>query len=107
MDIDEIAAALVDASLGYHTAESALRHAEDYLTDETTCWCERCLALYGGDLRRSVEDALRCWAGVPDDRKAKVRRFVRVMNGRPWIEQVTASLRYPTSGPQGPFSGGA
>jgi len=105
MDYDEIAAALVDASLGYHTAESALLHAERYLRitqgfeDSFLCGCERCLTLYSGDGLRAVEDALRWWESVPEGRKERVRRLVRVTRGRPWIEQVTASLLYPTSGP--------
>ncbi len=39
-------------------------------------------------------------------RKQRARRLVRVTDGRPWVEQVTASLLYPTEGPRDLFSGG-
>lgn len=93
----EIAAALVDASIGYFSARSALMTAQRYLDGETTDWSERCLACFGGDLRQMVKSDLRQWANAQEERKRRVREFVKRTKDADWADATTASMFYPTT----------
>lgn len=99
MDVEEITCALVDASIGYHTADGAERHAEAFLRGETRCACERCLSGFGGDLRKAVAADLRYWSKLSEPRRESVRAFVRETRGMGTMERATASMRYPTALP--------
>lgn len=92
----EIAAALLEASIGYHTARSAFRHAQDYLDDVRACWCERCLCCFRGDLRKAVSADLRYWECVSDERKQRARFIVQRTKDWKWVEATTLSMLYPT-----------
>ncbi len=57
---DWLIAALVDGSIGYHTPQGAKRLIESALQGETKDYCERCLAVYKGDLLRMIEYDRMC-----------------------------------------------
>lgn len=93
---NEIAAALVEASVGYYNARGALLEAEAYLRGEKASGSERCLACYKGDLRAMVEADLRYWNGLTEGRKARVRAIVEATKGWSWPEATALSLAWPT-----------
>lgn len=95
----EIAAALIEASIGYHTARSALRHAQECLEGGETCWCERCLCCFGGDLQKAVSADLRYWERVSEERKQQVRLILQRTKDWDWAEATTLSMMYPTMTP--------
>lgn len=92
----EAVCALVDGSIGYFAPAIAGRVVEDYERGETRNACERCLACFGGDLRRMVEADLRYWRVLREARKEGVRAFVRQVADLDGLEQSTAGLLYPT-----------
>lgn len=98
MNAEEIAAALVEASIGYFTARVALAVAERYLAGETADFSERCLACFGGDLRKMVETDLRYWRSLSEERKAQARLVVGKTKDWNWVEAATLSMLYPTTG---------
>lgn len=92
----EIAAAVLEASIGYHTARSALMHVERYLAAETVCACERCLSCFKGKLREGVERDLRYWQSISEERRRRAREFLKATKDANLLEAMTASMLYPT-----------
>ena len=95
----EIAAALVEGSIGFYTGRAALLTAERFLSGAETDGSERCVACYGGDLKRMVSADLRYFNGISDERKRAAREFVLATKDWNWLEATTASLLHPTHGP--------
>lgn len=90
--------ALVDASIGYFMPSHAALVVERFERGETECWAERCIACFGGDLRRMVESDRRFWAGLREERREGVRDFVRQAMELDGQRQGTLSLMFPTMG---------
>src|SRR5437879_8141697 len=76
----ELTCAIVSGSIGYFSPNGARRVAERYLAGETRDWSERCLTLYGCDLRRMVEADVRYWNGWSEERREQVRTWVRAVS---------------------------
>ena len=92
----ETVCALVEASIGYFTPRQAALVVEAYERGEAENACERCLACFGGDLRRMVESDRRYWSRLPERRKDGVREYVRQVMELDGPRQETLGLMYPT-----------
>lgn len=88
--------ALVEASIGYFMPSHAALVVERFERGETECGAERCLAGFGGDLRKMVESDRRFWAGLREERRESVRDFVRQTMELDGQRQGTLSMMYPT-----------
>ena len=92
----ETVCALVDASIGYFTPRQAALVVEAYERGETEDACERCLACFGGDLRKMVDADRRTWSRLPENRKDGVREYVSQVTELDGPRQETLGLMYPT-----------
>ncbi len=96
MDRFERICALVESSIGYFTPAAAALALDAYDQGETRSASERCLACYGGDLRKMVEADLAYWAVISEEQRKRTRREVRALMGSDFLTQMTASLMWPT-----------
>lgn len=99
--MDWLIAAMVDGSIGYHTPPGAKRLIESALQGETKDYCERCLAIYKGDLLKMIEDDIEKLEYLEKHYPEKVKRLietVKKISGLDQQQQTTISLMYPTMG---------
>lgn len=91
-------AAMVDGSIGYHTPPGAKRLIESALQGETRDCCERCLAIYTGDLLRMIEDDIEKLEYLEKRYPEKVKRLIEAVKQISGLnqQQQTISLMYPT-----------
>lgn len=88
--------ALVEASVGYHTANGAEQHVEAYLCGQNRCSCERCLSCFKGDLRAAVESDMRHWETIPEEQRKCAKASIGPFEQQKTMQQLAFSLSYPT-----------
>jgi hypothetical protein len=92
-------AALMEDSIGYLVPVSADLHIKEWERGETTCFCERCVYVFNGDLRQCVEHAARRWLeDLPEDRRQPLLERVEQISKLDEVSQTTAGLLWPTLG---------
>ena len=93
-------AAIVEGSIGYFDPYGARREIKYYSEGRRVDYCERCYALYDGDLEKMILDDIRKFLYFEEncpESFAKVMRFVTAWANRP--EEPfggTTSMMYPT-----------
>lgn len=96
----ELVAAICGDSIGYATPMHAIRHVEEYLNGQKDAYCERAVALFGGDLRRLIESAMQYWVRLNEDKRMELLDFVKkwlVEEMRDVVAGEMISLMFPTS----------
>ena len=92
-------AAMIEGSIGYHSPEHAKQLIQDYMNGERTDSCERCYCCYGSDLEamimRDVEYFLYLEKHNPE-KVARITEYAKQTINLSGIEQMTASMLYPT-----------
>ena len=99
--MDWLIAAMVDGSIGYHSPQSARRLIESALKGETRDACERCIACYKGNLLDMIESDVGGMRFLEKHHPEKIGRIIQIvqqLNNLTQIQQMTASMMYPTMG---------
>lgn len=97
--VDWLIAAMVDGSIGYHTPPGAKRMIESVLQGETKDYCERCLAIYKGDLLKMIGSDIEKLEYLEKRYPEKVKRLIEAVKEISALnqqQQTTISLMYPT-----------
>jgi len=101
MRVIELVAAICGDSIGYATPGHAMRHVEDYVSGKDRAYCERCMAMFGGDLNKLIESAAIYWEHLDVDRKRSlinlVKEWFSIEEESP-VDAVTLGLMIPTMG---------
>ena len=108
MNIDEaieqkgelwVIAALVDGSIGYHTPSHARRIVENWKKGERKDYCERCMALYGCDLQKMMQEDINKLEWTENNNPEKAERLLKAMEHFAKLDdetQTSLSMMYPT-----------
>lgn len=99
--MDWLIAAMVDGSIGYHSPYSARKLIESALKGETRDACERCIACYKGSLLDMIESDIRSMRSLEKHHPEKIdslMQIVQQLSNLTLIQQMTASMMYPTMG---------
>ena len=92
--------AMIEGSIGYHSAEHAKRLIQDYMNGERRDSCERCYCCYGSDLEAMIMRDVEYFLYLEKHNQEKVVRIIEYTKqtmGLSDIEQMTASMMYPTA----------
>ena len=92
--------AMIEGSIGYHSAEHAKRLIQDYMNGERRDSCERCYCCYGSDLEAMIMRDVEYFLYLEKHNQEKVERIMEYTKqtiGLSNIEQMTASMLYPTA----------
>lgn len=95
---DWITAAIVDGSIGYFDPKGARRRIKLYLDGERQDFCERCYALYQGDLEKMILSDISIFEMASPDRAARVVDFCKAWEAKAGDSDPlnSAGLFYPT-----------
>ena len=93
-----IIAAMIDGSIGYHSAKHAQQLIEKYVKGDTQDHCERCLSCFKADLEAMILHDIKCFEHVPQDKQQKLIKFAKSTMNLTEMEQTTIGLMYPTMG---------
>lgn len=91
-----VIASLVEGSCGYHTVRHAKRLIDDFKNGFETSGCERCLAIYNGDLLFMLWRDIDNFSKLPEERVKLVLQYVRAVKDLEDIKQIELGLMYPT-----------
>ena len=95
---DWVVAAMVEGSLGYHTPQHARNLIKRFREGIKEDWCERCLAMFQGNLLRMMYYDIRIFERVEEkdpERAKRIIKFVRNVEKLKPEEQIMVGLRYP------------
>lgn len=92
----ELIAALVEDSIGYLVPLSAELHINEWERGQDTCFCERCLWVFKGDLQRCLAGAARRWRDLPEEKRQHLLNQVEQIARLDAISQSTVGLMWPT-----------
>jgi len=95
-----VVAAMVDGSIGYHSARSA-RLMVEYALKGRFWGCERTGACFHNDPLEEILHDIRYFEAWEKTNPAHVERviaFAKATEDLSWIERTTAGLMYPTLG---------
>lgn len=96
---DWVVAAMVEGSLGYHTPQHARNLIRSFREGNKEDWCERCLAMFQGNLLRMMYYDIRIFERLEEkdpERAKRIIEFVKKVEGLKPDEQIAVGLRYPT-----------
>lgn len=100
MTDDEIAAAIMDDSLGYAGPRHAARHVQESKDGKETAYCERGHAVFDGDLDELMARARRHWCGLSETKQERLLAYLAEWRKNPGPEGFSGiSTAYPVSGP--------
>ena len=92
--------AMIEGSIGYHSAEHAKRLIQDYMNGERRDSCERCYCCYGSDLEAMIMQDVEHFLYLEKHNQEKVERtmkYAKQTMDLSGIDQMTASMVYPTA----------
>lgn len=96
-----LVAAIVDGSIGYSDPKHARILIRDYKAGDRQDYCERCYALYGGDLEKMILVDIDYFNMVERNSPERAQRVIAFVQA--WEEKVgdsdplnSAGLFYPT-----------
>lgn len=96
-----VIAAMIDGSIGYHSARSA-ELMVNYTLKGVYWGCERTGACFGNDPVEEILHDIRYFQHVEEESPEKVKAviaFAEATKDLSWVERTTAGLMYPTTGP--------
>jgi len=93
-----IIAAMVYASLGYFSPKTAEGTLNWYLKGHKFGGCERCLALWKGDLEKMLLDDIAVFESISKEKQEKMIKMVKALLKRDLAENMTFSAMFPTEG---------
>jgi len=94
-----VIAAMIESSIGYHTPSHAKILIERFKAREYKDYCERCAALYNGNLVNMMHKDITYFEYLEESKPEKVQRlqeFVEKAIKLDPIQQSTISLLWPT-----------
>ena len=92
-------AAMIEGSIGYHTAISASRCIEWFKAGNDTDWCERCDACFGRNLLKMMTYDIYHWMKLEEmdgERYQRILRNTQIMMNADEETQWSISMLYPT-----------
>ncbi len=95
-----VIAAMVDGSIGYHTADHAKRIIQRFRKGKTVDYCERCAACYSCDLTIMLAHDVIRFEQLEASKQNAIIEYVEAMSGRDYMVQLTGSMLYPDHRPR-------
>ncbi|MFZ2411581.1 MAG: hypothetical protein WAW23_08430 [Candidatus Methanoperedens sp.] len=92
-----VVAAMIEGSVGYHSATHAMTLIEDIKNSATTDACERCMACFKGDLLAMVKYDLDGFSHVSQPKVDRLVNAVSQLGKLSPVQQMTFGLMYPTT----------